>query len=134
MQDAPFDGRRGGGCVSGMSLPSTIGDVLAFRAARDPEATAILCAGLEPLSFGNLVRRIQEIGAQLRAAGIGPASRVGIGLQRGPEAALLSVAVCCSATLLPLNPNLSTADLEAELKRVRLDALIVPADGPLPEW
>jgi acyl-CoA synthetase (AMP-forming)/AMP-acid ligase II/thioesterase domain-containing protein len=117
-----------------MSLPSTIGDVLAFRAARDPEATAILSSGLEPLSFGELVRRIQEVGAQLRAAGIGPGSRVGIALQRGPEAALLSVAVCCSATLLPLNPNLSTADLEAELKRVRLDALIVPGDAPMPEW
>jgi acyl-CoA synthetase (AMP-forming)/AMP-acid ligase II/thioesterase domain-containing protein/acyl carrier protein len=117
-----------------MSLPTTIGDVLAFRAARDPEAAAILCAGLQPLSFGALVARIREIGVQLRAAGLGPGSRVGIGLQRGPEAALLSVAVCCSTTLLPLNPNLSATELEAELKRVRLDALILPGDAPVPEW
>ena len=89
-----------------MSTASTIGDVLARRAARDPDATAIVCSGLRPLSFGDLARAHPAVGAQLRAAGIGPASRVGIALQRGPEAALLNVAVCCTATVLPINPNL----------------------------
>jgi oxalate---CoA ligase len=117
-----------------MSARSAIGDVLADHAARDPDAAAILCPGLDSLSFGDLARRIQQIGAQLRAAGIGPASRVGIALERGPEAALLSVAVCCTAVVLPLNPNLPAADLQEELERVRLDALIVPAGTVLPDW
>ena len=117
-----------------MSAPSAIGDVLADRAARDPAAAAILCPGLASLSFGDLARRIRQIGAQLRAAGIGPASRVGIALERGPEAALLSLAVCCTAIVLPLNPNLPPAELKDELKRIRLDALIVPAGAILPDW
>jgi oxalate---CoA ligase len=117
-----------------MSISSTIGDVLADHAARDPDAAAIVCPGLESLSFGDLARRIQQIGTQLRAAGIGPASRVGIALQRGPEAALLSVTVCCTASVLPINPNLPPAELRAELERIRLDALIVPADAGLPDW
>ena len=117
-----------------MSTVSTIGDVLARRAARDPDATAIACSGLQPLSFGDLARAIRQVGVQLRAAGIGPASRVGIALPRGPEAALLSIAVCCTATVLPINTNLPPADLRAELERIRLDALIVPADAGLPDW
>jgi acyl-CoA synthetase (AMP-forming)/AMP-acid ligase II/acyl carrier protein len=117
-----------------MSASSAIGDVLADHAARDPDAAAILCPGLDSLSFGDLARRIQQIGAQLRAAGIGPASRVGIALERGPEAALLSVAVCCTAVVLPLNPNLPVTDLQEELERIRLDALIVPAGAVLPDW
>ena len=117
-----------------MSASCAMGDVLADHAVRDPSAAAILCPGLESLSFGDLSRRIGQIGAQLRAAGVGPASRIGIALPRGPEAALLSVAVCCTATVLPLNPNLAATDLEEELARIRLDALIVPADAVLPGW
>jgi acyl-CoA synthetase (AMP-forming)/AMP-acid ligase II len=113
---------------------STIMDVLAARATRDPGAPAIVCSGVDPLSFGDLARHTHEIGVVLRAAGIGAGSRVGIALGHGPEAALLSVAVCCTATLLPLNPGHSLASLRAELKQMHLDALIVPGDGAVPEW
>ena len=117
-----------------MSTASTIGEVLADHATRDPDAAAIVCSRLGSLSFGDLARHIQEIAAQFRAAGIGTASRVGVALPRGPEAALLSIAVCCTAILVPLNPNLPSAELQAELKRLRLDALIVPNDPCLPDW
>ena len=75
-------------------MPSTIAEVLAGHAARDANAPAIVSAGLAALSFGDLERHVRQIGAQLRAAGIGASSRVGIALQRGPEAALLNVAIC----------------------------------------
>jgi len=115
-------------------MPSTIAEVLAGHAARDPNAPAIVCAGLQVLSFGDLERHVRRVGAQLRGAGIGSASRVGIALQRGPEAALLNVAICANATVLPFNPNLPSADLREELKRVRLDALIIPDDAEIPDW
>jgi acyl-CoA synthetase (AMP-forming)/AMP-acid ligase II/thioesterase domain-containing protein/acyl carrier protein len=115
-------------------MPSTIAEVLAGHAARDPNAPAIVCAGLQVLSFGDLERHVWRVGAQLRGAGIGSASRVGIALQRGPEAALLNVAICANATVLPFNPNLPPADLREELKRVRLDALIIPDDVEIPDW
>jgi len=117
-----------------MTTPSTIGEILAGHATRDPDAPAIVCPGIDTLSFGDLERHIQQIGAQLRGAGIGSDSRVGIALQRGPEAALLNVAICCAATVLPFNPNLPAADLQEELKRVRVDALVLPGDADIPDW
>lgn len=89
---------------------------------------------LAPLTFGALNELVSRISAQLRAAGIGPWSRVGVALPRGPEAALISVAVCSTATVLPLNPNLAPGDLQAELAKIRLDALIVPGWTRLPVW
>jgi acyl-CoA synthetase (AMP-forming)/AMP-acid ligase II/thioesterase domain-containing protein/acyl carrier protein len=117
-----------------MTTASTIGGVLAERAKRDPTAPAIVHPVLGTISFGTLVTRLQEIGRQLEAAGLGPASRVAIALPRGPEAALLSLAVCCRTILVPINPNLAAADLESELGRIRPDALILPADDPIPSW
>lgn len=113
---------------------STIMDVLAVHSARNPDGPAIVCDGLRPISFGDLLRHVRQVGVQLHAAGIGSTSRVGIALPRGPEAALLSIAVCCTAILLPLNPNLPAPELQAELERIRLDALILPGDAKIPGW
>jgi len=117
-----------------MATASTIGEVLTERAARDPASPAILHPALGTLSFGALVRRLQEIEGRLRAAGLGQTSRVAIALPRGPEAALLSLAVCSCAILVPLNPHHAPADLEVELKWIRPDALIIPGDAPVPAW
>ena len=92
-------------------MTSTIAGVLSGHAVRDPGAPAIVSARLGTLSFGGLVRHVRQIGAELAAVGIGPSSRVGIALQRGPEAALLNVAISASATVVPINPNLPAAEL-----------------------
>ncbi len=115
-------------------LPSTIGETLSRRAATHPQAPALVCSGLEAMSFGQLARQVRLIGDQLRDAGIGSASRIGVALPRGPEAALLSVAAACTATLLPINPTLASAELEEELRGIRVDALIVPGWEPVPAW
>jgi oxalate---CoA ligase len=115
-------------------MTSTIADVLSGHAMRDPGAPAIVGAGLGTLSFAGLVRHVRQIRAELAAAGIGPSSRVGIALQRGPEAALLNVAISANATVLPINPNLPAAELREELKRIRLHALVVPGDAGIPPW
>lgn len=116
------------------STRPVVGEVLANHGRRDPNAIALLCEGIEPLTFAALDHHIRRIGEQLQAAGIGPSSRVGIVLPRSPEAALVSLAVCCNSTMLPINPNLSTADLEAEVSRLRPDALIVAGGTNVPEW
>jgi acyl-CoA synthetase (AMP-forming)/AMP-acid ligase II/thioesterase domain-containing protein/acyl carrier protein len=115
-------------------MTSTIADVLEGHAARDAAAPAIVTAGLGTLPFGALVRHVRQVGAELAAAGIGPSSRVGVALQRGPEAALLNVAISANATVLPINPNLPSAELREELKRIRLHALVVPGEAGLPSW
>lgn len=117
-----------------MWLPSTIGQTLLRHGASDPDAPALVCSGLGVLSFDALGRQIVAIGKQLRGAGIGVESRVGIALPRCPEAALLSVAVCCSATVVPLNPTLSGGELHDELERNRIDALIVAGWDAVPAW
>jgi len=117
-----------------MSTASTIGEILSDHATRDPDAAAIVCSRSDVLSFGDLDRLIAQVRVQFRAAGIGSTSRVGIAMPRGPEAAVLSIAVCCAAILIPLNPHRSTDELQAELKALRLNALIVPRDGTLPGW
>ena len=115
-------------------MTSTIADVLAGHAMRDPEAPAIVCPSLGTLSFGSLARHVQQIRTALATAGIGPSSRVGIALQRGPEAALLNVAISANAAVLPINPNLPPAELREELKRIRVHALVVPGEAGLPPW
>jgi oxalate---CoA ligase len=117
-----------------MSTASTIGEILSDHATRDPDAAAIVYSRSDVLTFADLDRLITEVRVQFRAAGIGSMSRVGIAMPRGPEAAVLSIAVCSAAILIPLNPHRSTDELQAELKALRLDALIVPRDGTLPGW
>ncbi len=115
-------------------LPSTIGDSLARRAASDPHSPALVCSGLDPLSFEDLERQVRRLGEQLRQAGLDAGSRIAIALPRGPEAALLSVAVCCLGTVLPINPTLAPNELAEELRQVRPDALILPGWDALPAW
>ena len=117
-----------------LGLPQTIGDALGRHAERDGDAPAIICPGLKTLSFGELQQHIRQITEELRAVGIGPSSRLGIALPRGPEAALISVAASCSAVVLPLNPNLTATELSTELEKIRLDALIVPGWTEVPLW
>ena len=113
---------------------TTVGKAIASHAMRRPNAPAIVCPNLELLSFGDLARHVQLIGNQLRTAGVGSNSRIGIALPRGPAAALLSIAACCNGILVPLNPSLSNTDLEAELTHLRLDALIVSDIFDLHKW
>src|SRR5689334_1232919 len=107
---------------------STVGNTIASHAMRRPDAPAIVCPNLEVLSFGDLAHCIELIGNQLRSAGVSTNSRIGIALPRGPAAAILGIAACCNGILVPLNPGLSNTDLEAELKCLRLDALIASED------
>jgi len=115
-------------------VTSTIAAVLAGHAERDPGAPALVSGGLGALSFGSLAHHVRRVGATLATAGIGPSSRVGIALPRGPEAAALNVAISANATVLPINPNLPPTELREELKRIRLHALVVPGEAGLPSW
>src|SRR5262249_36727148 len=71
--------------------------------------------------------QIRTVGEQLRAAGIGSSARVGIVLPKGPEVALLSLSIACHAISVPLNPVLTPTELEEEMTRLDLDALVLPS-------
>lgn len=105
---------------------ATIAGAIALQAALHPGRTAVICAGFPDLSFRDLDGAIRQVGGDLRAAGVGSASRVGVLLPNGPEAAIVGIAVCAHAIGYPLDPELSLADIESEIDRVGLDAIIIP--------
>jgi acyl-CoA synthetase (AMP-forming)/AMP-acid ligase II/acyl carrier protein len=113
-------------------LPQTIAEAIAQHAVRNPNQSAIVGTRFAPFSFRELDLWIKQIGEHLRAAGIGPQSRVGILLPPGPEGAVLSVAIACHAISVPLNSNRPESEIEEELAKVRLDALVLPSwvDSP----
>lgn len=111
---------------------STISDAIQLQATLQPDLPAIVCAGLLAFSFRELNTKIRQIGDELRAAGIGASSRVGVVLPFGPEAAVIAVAVSAHAIGFPLNPALSSTEFEFELKRADLDAVVLPGWIELP--
>jgi len=74
-------------------------------AARDPGAAAVSLAG-DATSFAGLERRANAVAARLRAAGVGPESRVAVLMERGPElaAALLGV-LKAGGAYVPIDPE-----------------------------
>jgi acyl-CoA synthetase (AMP-forming)/AMP-acid ligase II/thioesterase domain-containing protein/acyl carrier protein len=111
-------------CVEASLL--TISSAIGLQATLHPDRPAVVCAGLPPLSFGELVNTIERIGDDLHAAGMGAATRVGVLLPNGPEAAVIAVAVAAHAICYPLDPALSAAGLESEADRVGIEAIVVP--------
>ncbi|MDR6232870.1 amino acid adenylation domain-containing protein/non-ribosomal peptide synthase protein (TIGR01720 family) [Pseudomonas psychrotolerans] len=72
-------------------------------AARQPEATALICAG-EELSYAELEQRAERLARHLVARGIGPESRVGIALERSLSMPVALLAVLKSgAAYVPLD-------------------------------
>jgi acyl-CoA synthetase (AMP-forming)/AMP-acid ligase II/thioesterase domain-containing protein/acyl carrier protein len=109
-----------------------IAEAIAQHAMRDPHKPAIVATQFAPFSFLELDLWIKQIGEYLRAAGIGPQSRIGILLPPGPEGAVLGVAIACHAISVPLNSNRPESEIEEELAKIRLDALVLPSwvDSP----
>src|ERR1019366_1904195 len=106
--------------------PSTIADAIQLQAALHPKRPAIITSRLASFTFEDLGEHIRSVVEQLHAAGIGSSSRVGILLPKGPEAVVFGVSIASHAISVPLNPNLTPGELNEELARLRLDAIVLP--------
>ncbi|MFD9075189.1 amino acid adenylation domain-containing protein, partial [Streptomyces lasiicapitis] len=84
---------------------TTVVDVFEKQVARTPDATALVW-GEEELSYWELNSRANQLAWQLKDAGVGPETMVGLLLPRGTElvAALLGV-LKAGAAYLPLDPQ-----------------------------
>jgi oxalate---CoA ligase len=104
----------------------TVAQAIRGHADESPEAPAILFPDRSFLTYEALQREIENIGAALKQAGIGPGNRVAIVMPDGPELAVAIAAVACHATAVPLNPGLTAAEFDALFTAQRLDAVILP--------
>ncbi|MFI9119746.1 amino acid adenylation domain-containing protein [Streptomyces bikiniensis] len=94
----------------------TVHGVIARRAARVPEATALV-ADDETLTYGQLDARADALAARLRAAGVRRGDTVGVLLDRGVPLVATALAVLKSgAAYLPLDPRLPEARVRLMLE------------------
>ena len=102
------------------------------HARRQPDGIAILCAGRVPLTFRRLAARLQYVVERLGSAGIRRQHRVAGVLAEGAETAVAGLGIACAAAYAPLDPALSSAELEARLAALQADAIVVPhgSDSP----
>jgi acyl-CoA synthetase (AMP-forming)/AMP-acid ligase II len=100
------------------------------RATAQPDATALLAPGRRPLGYAALRATVERSARALRAAGLGPRSRIATSVPNGPEAAATAFAIAAAATCVPLNPALRVDEARFELEDARCDAVLLPrGDG-----
>jgi oxalate---CoA ligase len=75
------------------------------------------------IAYGALWTQIETFGAAFRVHGFGATSRVAVMLP-APEAALAIVATACHTGAVPLNPELTGAELDECLASSRIDAMV----------
>lgn len=93
---------------------------------------AILSPGRSAISYGELLRQVDLIGAFLNGHGIGRNDRVAAVLPNGPEAATAFLGVTAVASYAPLNPAYQEAEFAFYLQDLNPKALVIPlgADSP----
>ena len=108
------------GSVSG--TPDTIARLLERGAA---DATALGAPGATPLTYGALRTLISDTIGALHRADIGPAGRVAIVLDNGPEMAAAFLGIGSFATVAPLNPGYRADEFEFYLSDLQAELLVV---------
>ncbi len=107
-------------------------DLLRGRAEHSPEALAILASGRPPLTYGELYRRIDEVGQTLHTAGLGRHDRIALVMPNGPEMAVALLAIATGMTCLPLNPAYGPYEFATYLADLNADAMIIHQDMDSP--
>ncbi len=104
----------------------------ALLARHDAQSPAIGAPDREWLTYGGLRQLAVDVGAQLRAAGIGKTDRVAIVLPNGPEMATAFVTIAQAAATAPLNPGYRQEEFEFYLEDLNAKAIVVPEnyEGP----
>ncbi len=107
--------------------PACVHDLFTAQAARTPEAVAAAWAG-GTLTYAGLERRSAALARLLRARGVGPETRVGVCLERGPGllAGLLGV-LRAGGAYVPLDPSYPRERLAYMLADARVPVLLTEA-------
>jgi len=105
----------------------TLREWINARARSSPRKLAIAPSSGAGLSYGELDAAASATAAALQARGITPADRVGVACAQGTSLAIgvMGVASCC--TCVPLTPDATREQIEAELAHTRPAAVLVDA-------
>lgn len=96
--------------------PAGVLDTIAAHARRTPEATALVDADGRELSYRETMARVRRVAARLRALGVRPGERVGVYLERSPEAAVAALGVMAArAAFLPVSDLAPPGRIAAQL-------------------
>ncbi|MEU5301860.1 class I adenylate-forming enzyme family protein [Streptomyces noursei] len=111
---------------------STLWDLVVWRAARTPDATALVQGAESPrderrISFGELRERAERVAAGLSARGVRPGSRVVWQLPTRIETVLVSLALArLGAVQSPVLPLYREHELGQVLRRTHAGFVVVP--------
>ncbi|HEX8273712.1 MAG TPA: amino acid adenylation domain-containing protein [Longimicrobiaceae bacterium] len=90
---------------AGFPAERCVHETFQAQAARRPEAPAVTFEG-ESLTYGELNARANRLAHHLQGLGVGPETRVGICLERGPEMVVAILAVLkAGGAYVPLDPG-----------------------------
>ena len=119
---------RSAGTTAETRIFAHIGGLLEFYARKTPGAPALLAPGRPALSYGALGVSIRQLVGTLRDLGIAPADRVAVALPRGADSALALIAVASGCACVPVNPELTSDELQRYFSELKLAALLTRAD------
>jgi acyl-CoA synthetase (AMP-forming)/AMP-acid ligase II/thioesterase domain-containing protein len=108
-------------------IARTIAEAIAAHAAAAPQAPAIVLPDRVVLTYAMVQDQFAAIAAELRRAGIGAGDRVAVIVPHGAELAIAMTGIGCCATIMPLNPALTAAEI-ADLFAVQRPDAVVLAD------
>jgi amino acid adenylation domain-containing protein len=95
------------------------------QAAVRPEATALVCPGMPPLTYGQLNARANQLAHYLQEQGVGPETRVGICLERATDLVVGLLGILkAGAAYLPLDPTYPTERLAFMLEDAQVGMVI----------
>ncbi|MEU4105553.1 amino acid adenylation domain-containing protein [Streptomyces tanashiensis] len=110
------------------AAPETIHELISRRAARTPDAPALI-TDEETVGYGGLDARADALAARLRTAGVRRGDTVGVLLERGVPLVVTALAVLkCGAAYLPLDPRLPEARLRLMLEDAGVRLLTTDTD------
>ncbi|MFL5542160.1 MAG: amino acid adenylation domain-containing protein, partial [Longimicrobiaceae bacterium] len=103
-------------------------------AARAPDAVAIR-ADEGPVAYGELNARANRLAHHLRAAGVGPGSRVGVTLDRSAELVTALLAILkAGGAYVPLDPAYPADRLRLLAAEAGVDAVVTVDPAPVAAW
>jgi acyl-CoA synthetase (AMP-forming)/AMP-acid ligase II/acetyltransferase-like isoleucine patch superfamily enzyme/acyl carrier protein len=111
---------------------TSIHELLSFRAARSPEAIALVAPGRRPLTYRRLLQQVEVTVSTLRGLRLSRNDRVVVVLPNGPDMAVAFAGVAAGATCAPLNPSYRMSEFEFYLDDLKAKALLVGAEMDSP--